>query len=82
MVNTQLLEKAIADSGKKKEFLAKRCDITRQSLTSKINNRSEFTGGQIMILCKELNITQLTRKDAIFFASNVEENGNAKKGET
>ena len=75
MVNTQLLEKAISDSGKKKEYLARQCNITRQNLTSKINNRSEFTGTQIMILCKELNITQLTRKDAIFFASEVDKNG-------
>lgn len=72
MVNTQLLEKAIADSGKKKTYLAEKCGLSRQSLTSKINNRSEFTGTQTMILCKELGITQLTKKDAIFFASDVE----------
>lgn len=76
MVNTLLLEQAIAESGKKKEYLANRCNITRQSFTSKVNNRSEFTGKQIMILCKELDIKQLTRKDAIFFAPEVEENGN------
>lgn len=72
MVNTQLLESAIADSGKKKSYLADKCSLSRQSLTSKINNRSEFTGTQIMILCKELGITQLARKEAIFFASEVE----------
>ena len=76
MVNTQLLEQAITNSGKKKTYLADRCSITRQSLTSKINNRSEFTGTQIMILCKELDIKQLARKDAIFFAPEVEKNGN------
>lgn len=76
MVNTQLLEQAIADSGKKKAYLAKCCSLTRQSLTSKINNRSEFTGKQIMALCKELDINQLERKDEIFFAPEVEENVN------
>ena len=72
MVNTQLLEEAIAQSGKKKSYLAGKCGITRQSLTSKINNRSEFTGQQIIILCQELDIKQLTRKDAIFFVPKVE----------
>lgn len=76
MVNTQLLEQAIAESGKRKSYLADRCGMTRQSLTSKINNRSEFTGSQTMILCKELGITQLTRKDAIFFAPDVAKSGN------
>lgn len=76
MVNTQLLEEAIAISGKKKAYLAEKCGLTRQSLTSKINNRSEFTGTQTMILCKELGIKQLTRKDAIFFAPEVDGTGN------
>lgn len=69
MVNTQLLEEEITKSGKKKAYLAKKCGITRQSLTSKINNRSEFTGQQIITLCQELDIKQLTKKDAIFFVS-------------
>lgn len=76
MVNTQLLEQAIVDSGKKKAFLAKCCNLTRQSLTSKINNKSEFTGAQIMVLCKELDIKQLTKRDAIFFAPEVAKSGN------
>ena len=76
MVNTQLLEKAIAESGKKKNYLAEKCGMTRQSLTSKINNRSEFNGTQTIILCKELGITQLSKRDAIFFAPEVERNVN------
>ena len=68
MVNTQELEMAIANSGKKKNFLAKKCGITRQSLTAKINNRSDFTAEQIMVLCNELSITQISRRDRIFFA--------------
>lgn len=59
---------AIANSGKKKNFLAKKCGITRQSLTAKINNRSDFTAEQIMVLCNELSITQISRRDRIFFA--------------
>ena len=75
MVNTQLLEQVITESGKKKAFLADCCNLTRQSLTSKINNRSEFTGTQIMILCRELGIKQLTKRDAIFFAPEGDKNG-------
>lgn len=78
MINTHELEMAISESGKKKEYLAKRCGITRQSFTSKINNRSEFTAGQVMILCDELGITKLTDKDRIFFARKVEGIGNSK----
>lgn len=68
MVNTQELEMEIANSGKKKNYLAKKCGITRQSLTAKINNRSDFTAEQIMALCNELSITQISRRDRIFFA--------------
>lgn len=76
MVNTQLLELAICESGKKKSFLAKCCNMTRQSLTNKINNKSEFTGTQIMVLCKELDIRQSTKRDAIFFVPEVDKSGN------
>lgn len=69
MVDTQYLEKMIRSSGKKKEYLAQRCGITRQSLTSKLKNRSPFTVDQVSALCNELGITKLSEKDRIFFAS-------------
>lgn len=68
MVDTQYLENEIKKSGKKKQYLAEKCGITRQSFSDKIRNRSEFTARQIMILCDELQISQLTKKDKIFFA--------------
>lgn len=71
MVNTQYLEEEILKSGKKKTYLAERCGITRQSLTNKINNRTEFTLSQVKILCDELGISQLTKQERIFFARKV-----------
>lgn len=68
MTNTALLEKVINDSGLKREFIAEKCGITRQSLTSKINNRNLFTAKEIGVLCDVLNITDLQRKEEIFFA--------------
>lgn len=76
MVNTQLLEKTIAESGKKKQYLAEKCGIDRHSLSNKINNRSEFTGTQLRILCQELGVNQFKKMDEIFFASLVPKNGN------
>lgn len=73
MINTQYLEEKIRLSGKKKGYLAEKCGITRQSLTSKIKNDSQFTVDQVAVLCKELNITRTTEKESIFFASGLNE---------
>ena len=68
MVNTQYLEEAIANSGKKKQFLAEKCGLSRFGFYQRINNQAEFTAGQIKVLCSELGITSLKRKEDIFFA--------------
>ena len=73
MINSQYLEDKIKESGKKKEYLARKCGITRQSFTSKCKNDSQFTVDQVAILCRELNIVKLSEKDRIFFASEVKE---------
>lgn len=73
MVDTQYLEAKIRESGKKKEHLARQCGITRQSLTSKCKNESQFTVQQVTILCRELGITKLSEKDKIFFADGLKE---------
>ena len=73
MINTQYLEEKIKQSGKKKEYLARKCGITRQSLTSKIKNDSQFTVDQVAILCKELNISRASEKESIFFAPTLKE---------
>ena len=66
MVDTQHLENLIKLSGKKKAYLANKCKITRQSLSMKINNRSEFTVFQMNTLCDELGIVDLNEKDRTF----------------
>ena len=73
MINTQYLETKIKESGKKKEYLATKCGITRQSLSSKIRNDSQFTVDQVAILCKELNISRPAEKELIFFAGKLKE---------
>lgn len=69
MVNTQYLEEKIVLSGKKKEYLAEKCGITRQAFFRKCNNLNYFKANEIKILCEELSITKLNEKEAIFFAN-------------
>lgn len=71
MVNKELLDKKIEDSGLKKEFIAKSLGITRAGFYKKATNGSEFTTGEVAILCKMLSITKLTEKESIFFAEEV-----------
>lgn len=68
MTNTALLEWKIAQSGKKKQYLAERCNLSRAGFRNCCINKAEFTAGQIQTLCDELNITSLKEKQAIFFA--------------
>ena len=68
MTNTELLEKKIKDSGKKKVFLAEKCGLSYAGFRNCVINKSEFKASHIAILCEELNITSLKEKQAIFFA--------------
>lgn len=68
MTNTEMLRELIAKSGLKLEYLAGKCDITRQALSNKISNRNFFTAKEIEILCRELKVSSLTEKERIFFA--------------
>lgn len=72
MVNTQYLENVISDSGKKKIYLASKIGCSRQYFMMKVNNKAPFTTDEVSILCNELNITKLTEKEKIFFATNVD----------
>lgn len=66
MVNVALLEEKIVLSGKKKEYLAEKCGLSRQGFWNKCQNKNYFTAHEIKILCKELGITKLTEKERIF----------------
>ena len=68
MTNTELLEKKIAESGKKKSYLAGKCNLSRAGFRNCMTNKAEWRVSQIDTLCSELNITSLKEKDSIFFA--------------
>ena len=68
MTNTELLEQKIAESGKKKGYLASKCGLSRAWFLKCVKNQAEFKTSQVNILCHELNITDLAEKEAIFYA--------------
>ena len=67
MVDTELLEQKIIESGKKIGYLAEKLGISRQYFRMKCKNKADFTNRETDILCEELNITTLTEKEKIFF---------------
>lgn len=67
MVDTELLEQKIIESGKKIGYLAKKLGISRQYFRMKCKNKADFTNRETDILCDELSITTLTEKEKIFF---------------
>jgi hypothetical protein len=69
MTNTELLERAIKDSGLKKVFLAEKIGLTPAGFYNCLNNRAEFKASQINALCELLGIKDLATKEAIFFAN-------------
>ena len=71
MTNTEKLEEKIAQSGKKKQYLAEKIGMTPQGFRNCLTNKTEFTASRIQILCDELNITDLEERQAIFFAQSV-----------
>ena len=70
MTNTELLEKYIAASGKKKKFLAAQCGLSPAGFRNCVTNVAEFKASQIDILCEQLGIVDLETKEAVFFAHN------------
>lgn len=67
MVDTELLEQKIIESGKKIGYLAEKLRISRQYFRMKCKNKADFTNRETDILCDELSITTLTEKEKIFF---------------
>lgn len=68
MTNTELLERKIAESGKKKGYLAAKCGMSRTQFNKCVHNKAEFKTSHVKVLCYELNITDLVEKEAIFYA--------------
>lgn len=69
MVNTELLELKIQESGKKKGHLAKVCHLSRQGFNNCKNNLAKFTYEQVRILCIELGINEAEEEKSVFFAN-------------
>ena len=67
MTNTTLLEQYIEKSGYKKSFIAAQLGISSYGFALKVNNKSEFKGSEMTILCNLLKINAKD-KEAIFFA--------------
>ena len=67
MTNEKLLEQKIAQSGKKKGYLASKCGLSRQGFKNCVKGDAMFNTSHIKILCAELNITSLEEREAIFF---------------
>ncbi len=72
MVDTQLVDERISASGKKKSYLADRLGITVQTLRRKLKNEFPFTTDEVSDLCDELNITDMSDMQQLFFKRNVE----------
>lgn len=68
MTNTELLEQKIIESGKKKNYLAEKCGLSRQGFNNCITNKALFNVRHVKILCAELNIVSLKERESIFFA--------------
>jgi DNA-binding XRE family transcriptional regulator len=66
VINTQLLKAAIVQKGMTQAEVATKIGISYQSLSDKINNKTEFKIDEASALCTLLDISE--RKDEIFFA--------------
>ena len=62
MVNAQLLEEKIQQSGYKKNFLCEQLGITRQGFNKKVNGKAAFRAAEVYVLCDFLHITEEEKK--------------------
>ena len=75
MVNTQVLDSKISDSGLKVGFICERLGISRQAFNEKKKNVYPFRASEVFVICTLLGIDESDKKD-IFFASEVHEKVN------
>lgn len=68
MVNTELLNLKIKESGLKKSQLCKAMGITYQTFRRKRNNSAAFTSQEVNTLCELLNIRTIAEIKKIFFS--------------
>lgn len=70
MVNTQLLEQKIANSGYKLGFIANNIGISRQSFHKKLKGQTSFRFAEVYVLRDLLKLSS-EEEQAIFFADKV-----------
>lgn len=63
MVETEKLKTIISNSGMTIVAIAKKCDISRETLYRKISGRSEFTASEIIRLTDTLSLSKEERDD-------------------
>lgn len=68
MVNTELLDVKIKESGIKKSQLCEAMGISYQAFRLKRNNVFKFTSQEVNILCEMLNIRTMAEMKKIFFS--------------
>ena len=61
-VNTKLLQQKIKDSGLKMGFIAEKLGRSRQTLSDKIQGKTEFLPSEIRIICELLQLTDEERR--------------------
>lgn len=68
MTDTEALKRKITEQGLKQGFIADKLGLSSYGFANKLNNKSEFKATEISLLCKLLNITNLSEKESIFFS--------------
>ena len=71
MVNTELINSKIKESGLKKSELCKAMGITYQAFRLKRNNVSAFTSEEVNTLCELLKIKTMAEMKKIIFSKSV-----------
>ena len=65
-MNMKLLKEIIESKGEKYQYIAEKLGISRESLYNKLNEKTEFTAGEIRGVAEILSLNISTIK-AIFF---------------
>lgn len=71
MTDIKLLSSVIEQSGLRRDYIAEKLGISRQTFSYKCNGKIDFTAKEIQGLCVLLKITSLEEKERIFFAEKV-----------
>ena len=67
LVNTRLLKSAIVEAGFTQKLLSETLKMSENSLSSKINGKSQFDIVEAMKICEILKIEDNEKKVSIFF---------------